>query len=292
MPATFKPDFELPQFKQIPGCSAWLLSLALEASAAGNVDLATAKLEQSARLNVAALEGSQSLVGHMITLAILDRHLHALRLIAIQHPTAAKSLQALPHPTIAQMAAAQRRWVVYEANFARSTISKLGLDAPCLDESGLGSLYCLVGADRRLPNYTEQLFSKHSQQVLESIRDDAPLDAYVAYKAQLEGAPNGLFGSHFHWRGTVPHILFDLAHPVYLDYFARSANTLLSAQATQLWLQSQSQAPADRAAWLAARVKDTPLASRFTAQPHGDWQLQTLESSKSFRIPTRWPAWP
>lgn len=292
VPATFKPDVELPKFQQLIGCSAWLLSLALEASTAGNIDLATTKLAQSARLSMASLKGSQSLIGHMITLALVDRHLQALQQVAIQHPTAAAALESLPLPTTAQIASAQRRWVAHEASVARDMIFTAISGEECLDESGLGSWYCRIGVNRKLPNYMEQLFSNHWQQVLASIRDDSPLGAFNAYQAYLEDSPTGLFGSQFHWRGTIPHILLDVSKPAYQGYIARSANTLLAAQTTKLWLRVQSQAPGERATWLARQIKDTPLVDRLTVQPQGDWKLQILDAANSLRVPTRWPAWP
>lgn len=292
LPATFKPDIEVPRFQNLTGCSVWLLSLALEASAAGNIDLATAKVAQSARLSLAAREGSQSLIGHTIALTLVNWHLQALMHIAVQNPAAASDLQALPLPTTAQMGSAQRHWAVHEANVARSMIALLNNVQGCPDKSGLGNWYCRISADRWLPNYTEQLFSAHSQQVLASIRDDAPLNAVNAVQARLEDSPTGLFGSPWHWRGTISHILLDVAHPAYRGYLARSANTLLAAQTTELWLQVRSQTPAARATWLALQIKDTPLANRLTVPNKGDWQLQLFDASYSPRVPTRWPAWP
>jgi len=293
LPATFGIDTELPRFQNFTGCSAWLLTLALEASSANQPDAAVAKLAQSARLATALFNGSQSLIGHMIAVAVWSRHLQALQVIAAQHPGTTSALQALPLPTVAQVAAAQRRWIAYEASFNRSAVRTAHSGDACQSEHGLRAWSCRRAVAMVLPNYSEQLFSAHWQKVLGAIGDDGFLNA-VAYLERFESAPPpGLIDSWWHWRGTVPHILFAVAMPQYKGYFVRSANLTLSAQATALWLKAHGQPAAARTTWLVAQLKGTPLAERLNIDSQGQWKLRELAGSASDRTPpTRWPAWP
>ena len=187
LPATFGPHATLPRFMPVTECSVWLLTQALEASAAQQPETAVAKLTQSARLGTAALEGSQSLLGHMIAIAIWNRHLQALQVVAAQHPDAAPSLQALPLPTAAQVVAAQRRWIAHEASYSRGAIRSLESGDACDAEQGFRAWSCRAGVELSLPNYSEQLFSTHWQQVLAAMRDDAPLSVVESLE-QREGA--------------------------------------------------------------------------------------------------------
>ena len=294
LPATFGIDTELPRFQNFTGCSAWLLTLALEASSANQPDAAVAKLAQSARLGTAVFNGSQSLIGHMIALGIWNRHLQALQVIAAQHPDTLSALQALPLPTALQTAEAQRRWVAYEASFNRSMVRMAGSGDACRTEVGFNAWHCRTGAAFSLPNYSEQLLSEHWVQVLSAVRDADTMSA-VEYLEQRVSAPSsGLFGSCWHWRGTVAHILFEVAMPGYTGYFARSTNLNLSAQATQLWLASKSLPVEARSTWLAEQIKTTPLAERLTIDSQGQWQLRSLPdtASSNAKAPTQWPAWP
>ncbi len=293
LPATFSPNVALPPLQPLTGCSAWLLTQALEASAANQPEAAVAKLTQSARLSKAVLNGSQSLVGHMIAIAVWNRHLQALQAVAIQHPGTVPALQALPLPTGAQTAAAQRRWIAHEASYSRGVIRSLEAGDACNAEQGFGAWFCRASVALSLPNYSEQLFSSYWQQVLAAMRDDDPLSALESIEQRGAAATSGLFGSPWHWRGTVSHILFDVAHPQFKSYFVRNANLTLSAQATTLWLKARSEAAESRAAWLAMQVKGTPLADRLTIDSQGQWQLRALDGGASDKkSPTRWPAWP
>jgi hypothetical protein len=293
LPVTFTPDTEWPRFHHLTQCSAWLLTLALEASAANQPDTAVAKLAQSARLGTAVFNGSQSLIGHMIAVAVWTRHLQALQVVAAQHPGAVPALQALPLPTAAQTAAAQRRWIAHEASYNRSAVRSASSGEACQTEQGFHAWHCRAGAALSLPNYSEQLFSAHWQAVLDTIADDNPLSAAGHLERLASAPPSGLFGMWWHWRGTVPHILFDVARPQYKSYFVRSANFTLSAQATALWLKAQREPAAARATWLAEQIKGTPLADRLAIDSQGQWQLRALDGSASDRTPpTRWPAWP
>jgi hypothetical protein len=223
---------------------------------------------------------------------VWNKHLHALQQIAVQHPYKAGALQALPLPTATQMSAAQRRWVAFEASYARHAMASMGSGEMCPAESGLSNWLCRISEDRLLPNYTEQLVRQHWLQVLASIRDDAPLNAFNTLQARLATPSSGLFPDFFHWRGTISHILLNVALSGYPSYFARSANTLLAAQSTLLWLKAQSQARAARASWLSQQTQNTPLAGRLSAQPQGNWQLQALDGASAVRAPVQWPAWP
>lgn len=294
LPPTFGLDTELPRFQNLTGCSAWLLTLALEASSANQPDAAVAKLAQSARLGTAVFNGSQSLIGHMIALGIWNRHLQALQVIAAQHPGTTSALQALPLPTALQTAAAQRRWVAYEASFNRSMVRMLGSGDACRTEVGFSAWHCRTGAAFSLPNYSEQLFSAHWVQVLSAVRDDDAMSAVEYWGRRASAPPSGLFGSWWHWRGTVAHMMFEVAMPGSKAYFARSANLNISAQATQLWLASKSLPAEARSAWLAEQIKATPLAERLTIDNQGQWQLRALPdtASSSAKATTQWPAWP
>jgi hypothetical protein len=294
LPATFRIDDVWPRFQNLTGCSAWLLTLALEASSANQPDTAVAKLAQSARLGTAVFNGSQSLIGHMIALAVWNRHLQALQVVAAQHPGTVAALQALPLPTAAQTAAAQRRWIAYEASFNRGIVGMASSGEACRAEVGFSAWHCRSTAALSLPNYSEQLFSTHWQQVLATIRDDGPLSAVEYLEQRTSAPPSGLFGSLWHWRGTVAHVLFEVALPGYKGYFARSANLVLSAQATRLWLGAQGQSTQSRSGWLAAQVKGTPLAGRLNIDNQGLWQLRALDDTASAtgKATTRWPALP
>jgi len=293
LPVTFSFDVELPRFQPLIQCSYWLVTLALEASAAKNPDAALAKLAQSARLSTAAYNGSQSLLGHMMAVAVWTRHLQALQVVAAQHPRTVPALQALPLPTAAQAAAAQRRWIAYESNFSRSAVRAASPDVACKDSQGLSAPICRALTGLSLPNYGEQLFSEHWQAVLSNIRDDALLNAVNSAGEREAVTRAGLLGSQWHWRGTVPHLLFNLGLPAYESYLARSANLILSAQATTLWLRAYNEPAAARSAWLTTQVNGTPLDDRLSIDSQGQWQLRALDSNASNRNPpTRWPAWP
>lgn len=300
LPANWSPT-SIPEFQRTIRCSGWLLGLALATSQAGNAREALAKLEQAQALDHAVLLGSNSLVGHMIALSMVERRLQATLLVASQHPSLAADLaaQLQGHDGLAapEIAAAQRRWIAYEANSNRGAIQYLMQPGACekahqATQGQTGPIWlCKLQHRVAMPEYSAQMFASHWLEVLAQIDERNPLAAVEGIQSIVGRAPSGWFGSYWHWRGTIPHILFEVAPPGYKDYFERSADTYLASESTRLWLLAQAErVPGEgRAAWLAARLQGHPLATRLNAQTDGSWLLKRLSSRPDSRL-TRWHA--
>jgi hypothetical protein len=259
------------------------------------------KLEQAQALDHAVLMGSNSLVGHMIALSMVERRLQATMLVASQHPQLAAELAARLHPadglSTSTLAAAQRRWIAFEASFGRSMAQSLGKPDACeaVHQATRGNMdpiwLCKLQLRAAMPEYTSQLFMSQWLDVLALLDDRNPTVTVQGVKGILEREPSGWFGSSWHWRGTIPHILVAVASPAYKDYFARGADTYLASESTRLWLLAQAEqlASGNRSTWLASHLQGHPLAAHLTEQPDGSWQLKRLSSRQDSRI-SRWLA--
>lgn len=300
VPAAWSPNMAIPSYQPITRCTHWLLGSALAASEAGQADTALAQLALAQGLEQALLAGSHSLIGHMIALSMVEQRLQATLWVADKHPAIAVRLQRLPGPTAAQIAAAQARWIAYEANFARGANAAYS-DADNCEEVNTATQgqtapvwLCKLQRKALMPAHTEQLFARHWLGVLGQVNAANPLATADGVARVTAGEPTGLFGSNWHWRGTVAHILLDVARPAYKDYFDRSADAVLASAASELWLEAQATgAPAGQhAAWLSERFKTHPLganlAQRLTVQADGSWLLQRGATARETQL-TRWP---
>ena len=188
----------------------------------------------------------------------------------------------------------QRRWMAAEANFMRGMVSTMAEPKTCEASGSVWEvLTCRFGGGNTMPNYTTQLFTDYWLQVQGAVDDANPLAALDAIEVISATSDKGLFGTPWHWRGTVPHILLGVARPAFGTYVERGLNAYLASRSTQLWLQARAQGvpPAQRSAWLIERTQGTPLAGRLLPQVDGSWSLQGLTSSiVPGKGPKVWPA--
>jgi hypothetical protein len=300
VPTAWTMDKAIPSVQVFVRCAHWLLGSALAASEAGQDDAALAHLALAQGSDQALLEGSQSLIGHMIAVSLMEQRLQVTLWVADKHPALAARLQQLTGPRAEQVAAAQARWIAHEASYNRGVMNDLNQVDNCAkaDAAMRGHAeplwLCKLGQFVLMPTYTEQLFARHWLAIRSQIDPTRPF-AVVDYAAGAAAAPaTGLLGSDWHWRGTVPHILFDVARPAYWDYFRRGADAVLANATSGLWLEARATAvPAARhTAWLSERLKAHPLGSsltpRLTVQADGSWLLQRATKARDNQL-TRWP---
>jgi hypothetical protein len=300
VPANWSPTMALPSYHRITRCNHWLLGSALAASEAGQADTALAQLALAQGLEQALLAGSHSLIGHMIALSMVEQRLQATLWVVDKHPSIAVRLQRLPGPSGAQIAAAQARWIAYEANFVRGANAAYSDADRCEEVNGAPqgqrapAWLCKLQTKAMMPAHTEQLFARHWLAVLGQVNAANPLATANSVAHITASEPTGWFGSNWHWRGTVAHVLLDVARPAHKDYFDRSADAVLASAASELWLEAQATgAPAGQhTAWLSERVKAHPLgaslAQRLTVQADGSWLLQRGATARETQL-TRWP---
>ena len=293
LPLNWSFESALGEYQLVSACNNWLLMRALEASHQANSVLALQLLQQSQGLSRAVIQGSRLLVGHVVGVAMHERTLHALLIVAEQHPQLADRLVPLADLSTADLAQGQRRWMAAEANFMRGMVLNMAQPKTCEAYGfALEGVVCRLGGGSTMPNYTTHLFTDYWLRAQGTVEDTNPLAVANAMEAIAAAPETGLFGTPWHWRGTVPHILLDVARPAFGTYVERGFNTYLASLSTKLWLQARAQGvpPAQQNDWFAERMQGTPLAGRLRLLADGTWSLQAARpGSAHSKAPQVWP---
>jgi hypothetical protein len=265
LPAELGPSTALPPMHPQVQCSAVWLARALVAAAGGERKNAMAALAQVHAFHTAVASGSQTLIQHMVLIAMHRRQLQAVAAVARRHPSWAQELQpfALALPRLAggpEKRAAN--WIAAEAAFTRGAVAafeqacRAGSLTPTPEgeegvETLLNRLSCHVGF---LPEATRQASDAGWLEILALSRQGAE----AAAEALDQDAPDA---QRWRWRNTFGLATVGLSRGAFGTYFAREADLELQRHAVQLALQwAATPAPAAaRAGWIA----------RQTAVPEG-----------------------
>lgn len=285
LPARLTPTSELPPYQRLVACSNHLLLQAFEQAGAGRAALPW--LAQSDRLMRAVQQGARTLIGQMIAAALAGNQLLVLREIGLQRPDLGPELAIFAWAAAEDWRAGMLRWIGAEAEFGRNVIEDLarGLcaETELMPRSRWDRLTCPIQELALQPNYAQQL-SIAQWSRLRTLAKQHPLENLPAAVRSATPAETG-----WTWFHTIPNVLSAVAQPAWFGYFERTADLLLSSQATALWLQAQGQPAASRVGWARAQLQGE-LARRLTITPEGEWSLQTWRSQGVKDLPVHWPA--
>jgi len=286
LPERLTPASELPVYQPLVHCSNHLLLRAFESAGEGQDVLPW--LQQADRLGRAVQQGARTLIGQMVAAALTGNQLLVLREVGQQRPELGPQLAPLAELAAEDWRAGMLRWIGAEAEFGRNAIEDLATQNPCAENElaplGLwGRLTCPLHGLTLQPNYQQQLALAQWSR-LRTLAQQHPLETLPAAVRAAEPAETG-----WTWFHSIPHVLWSVAQPAWSQYFDRTADLLLSSQATALWLRAQAQPAAERAAWARAQAQGE-LARRLTIGPEGGWSLQTWRSQGVKFMPVHWPA--
>lgn len=286
LPERVLPHTMLPAYQPLVHCVNHLLLRGFEQ--AGRGDAALPWLQQADRLGRAVQRGARTLIGQMIASALAGNQLLVLREIGQLQPELGPQLAPLAEVAAEDWRAGMLRWIGSEAEFGRNVIEDLATQDACADNGlaplGLwGRLTCRLHGPTLQPNYHHQLAAVHWGR-MRALAQQQPLETLPAAVRAAAPAETG-----WTWFHTIPHVLWAVAQPAWTNYFDRTADLLLSSQATALWLRGQAQPAAERAAWARVQLQGE-LARRLTITPEGGWSLQTWRSQGVKDMPVHWPA--
>ncbi|WP_374438623.1 hypothetical protein [Inhella sp.] len=286
LPTRVTPSADLPPYQLLVSCSNHLLLQAFEHADAGRDALPW--LQQADRLGRAVQQGARTLIGQMIATALAGNQLLVLREIGQLRPELGPELATLAQASEQDWRAGMLRWIGAQAEFGRNLIEDMATQAPCAESEGMplglwARLTCPLQGLGWQPNYQQQLAITLWGR-LRTLAQQHPLETLPAAVRAATPAETG-----WTWFHTIPHVMWAVAQPAWTGYFERTADLLLSSQATVLWLQAQAQPAATRADWARAQLQGE-LARRLTITPEGGWSLQTWRSQGAKDMPVHWPA--
>ncbi len=252
-------------------CIRWFTSGAVLAWVRQDRDSVSAMLNRADRLSRALLEGSHSLIGHMLAARFARDTLATAAALGVRDPSLSAVLQPLLAP-LPDSVKSIKGWMVVESAYLRASIETLEQQPTHLSTFADFDFVAWLTRNH-IGWHPQRTLQRSDAQWLRSMQRldaglHAAIDAFTREAAEdtLDEAWRSLT-----WVNPVGNMLIDIGRPAYTVYFARHADIELHREVAALAVNATAHRvpAAERRAWTAAQPLSTAARERISWSDDG-----------------------